>query len=263
VFDGIGVSGGIPNINRNSGGESQDEGVWAMILTKDAIAHYGLDPTFTFETGTSGVAGPVVTSSSFDFDAFQPTLRFAFSQNVGASINPFDLTIVNTTTSRPVATGSIALGYNAALREMDVAFPGYPGGVLPDGNYTATIIATGIAGNSGNPMAVNYTLNLFVLAGDATRDRSVDTVDFNVLASNFGMTGLPFSQGNFSYDNTIDTIDFNILASRFSQSLSAAAAQSKLQSAPAPSLFNSGNGTTSLWTRVTENESRDDPFKAA
>jgi hypothetical protein len=256
VFDGIGVSGGIPVINRNSGGESQDEGVWAMILAKDAIAHYGLDPTFTFETGTSGVAAPVVTSSSFDFDASQPTLRFAFSQNVGASINPFDLNIVNTTSGQTIATASIALGYNAALREMDVTFPGYSGGVLPDGNYVATVQANGIAGNSGNPMAADYSLNFFVLAGDANRDRSVDTVDFNTLAANFGQTGQLFSQGDFNYDGTVDTIDFNILASRFSQSLPVAPAPLAVGTAPISSPFNSAGSFASAWTRLTEGDSQ-------
>jgi len=80
-----------------------------------------------------------------------------------------------------------------------------------------------------------------VLAGDANRDRSVDTIDFNILASNFGLAGKTFTQGNFNYDNTVDTIDFNILASRFGQTLAspratqlaAASMQSKLLPATA------------------------------
>ena len=219
VFDGIGVSNGIPSINRNSGGESLDEGLWAMILAKDAIAHYGLDPTFTFETGASTAAAPVVTSSSFDFNASLPTLRFAFSQNVGASLDAFDLSIVNTATNQTIPITNFALGYNSALRELDVTVPGLAGGLIPDGQYRATILGTGIAGTSGNPMSANYNLNFFSLAADANHDGVVNALDFNVLATNFGTAGQSFSGGDFNYDGQVNTLDFTMLASRFAQSV--------------------------------------------
>jgi hypothetical protein len=51
----------------------------------------------------------------------------------------------------------------------------------------------------------------------------VDTVDFNILAANFGQSGKKFSEGDFNYDGVVDTIDFNLLASRFGTTLAPAA----------------------------------------
>ena len=78
-----------------------------------------------------------------------------------------------------------------------------------------------------------------MLTGDANHSRTVDTVDFNALATNFGLTGKNFAQGNFNYDNTVDTIDFNLLASKFSSTLTPAPAPAALPTPAAvrPDLF--------------------------
>ena len=55
----------------------------------------------------------------------------------------------------------------------------------------------------------------YVYSGDANLDHAVDTIDFNLLASNFGGAA-GWSGGNFNYDNVVDTIDFNLLAANFS-----------------------------------------------
>ena len=64
------------------------------------------------------------------------------------------------------------------------------------------------------------SFDFFVLGGDANRDRTVDTVDFNSLAANFGGTGKIFSQADFNYDGIVNTSDFSILASKFGKTLS-------------------------------------------
>ena len=64
----------------------------------------------------------------------------------------------------------------------------------------------------------------YTLYGDANLDRSVDTVDFNLLASNFGGTGKRWSRGDFNYEQSADTVDFNLLAANFSKALPAASA---------------------------------------
>ncbi len=224
VFDGINPNGsGIPSINRNTGGESFDEGLWAIVLAKATIRDYARDSTFAFETGASFAAAPAVSASSFDFDAPKPTLRFTFSQEVGASLHAFDIDVVNTTTDQSVPTPFKALAYNAASRQLSVTFPGYAGGVLPDGNYQVTIKSTGVVGNAGNPMTGDHTLNFHALGGDANRDGTVNLADFNILAANFGSSGATFSRGDFNYDGTVNLQDFNILAGRFGQSAAPAA----------------------------------------
>lgn len=103
---------------------------------------------------------------------------------------------------------------------------------LADGNYTLTIPAGGINDTAGNGLANDYTVPFFILAGDANHDRVVDIMDFNVLAANFGKSGMLFSQGNVdrSTDGLVSITDFNILAASFGKSVSAPAQPASLQS---------------------------------
>ena len=70
---------------------------------------------------------------------------------------------------------------------------------------------------SGGPPSGNYQFNMTTasrgifrwfqytfLMGDATRDRIVNTLDFNVLASHFGMTGQSWNTGDFNYDHVVN-----------------------------------------------------------
>ena len=84
-----------------------------------------------------------------------------------------------------------------------------------------TLPAGAVSDTASNPSTAPFTFDFFVLAGDADRSRTVDTIDFNILATNFALSGKTFSQGDFDYSGTVDTIDFNLLANRFSQSLAA------------------------------------------
>src|SRR5204863_2857157 len=58
-----------------------------------------------------------------------------------------------------------------------------------------------------------------VYYGDANLDKTVDTIDFNVLAVNFSQSGKVWFDGDFDYNGTVDTIDFNLLAANFAQAL--------------------------------------------
>lgn len=63
-----------------------------------------------------------------------------------------------------------------------------------------------------------------VLNADANTDNRVNTLDFNILAGNFGQSGKLFADGDFSGDGTVDSADFVIFASQYGKSLPAAAA---------------------------------------
>lgn len=73
----------------------------------------------------------------------------------------------------------------------------------------------------GVPGPGNALENFFVLSADANRDRIVNLQDFNILATNFGLSGRTFSQGNFNYspDGLVNLQDFNILGEQFGVSL--------------------------------------------
>jgi hypothetical protein len=167
---------------------------------------------------------PVVSTSDFRFIAAPHQLKFTFDQNVSASLGTEDLVLENLTSSTTIPAGQLSLSYDIGTNTATYTYTG-PGagisGVLPDGNYRATLLASGITNPGGIPMSANHVFNFFFLNGDANRDSRVNLVDFNVLASNFGQSPRDFTQGDFSYDGLVNLTDFNILASRFGQVLAA------------------------------------------
>ena len=72
----------------------------------------------------------------------------------------------------------------------------------------------------------------YVVSGDANLDGSVNALDFNALATNFGQNSGSnvWTSGDFTYDGVVDTSDFMELADDFSAALPASA------SVPAPVL---------------------------
>src|SRR5262249_39636490 len=93
------------------------------------------------------------------------------------------------------------------------ANPGTALGVAKATDLFASFPSTWSGQSVGSTDAlIRYTLN-----GDANLDKSVDTVDFNLLAANFGQSGKYWFNGDFNYDGSVDTIDFNLLASNFGQ----------------------------------------------
>jgi hypothetical protein len=151
-------------------------------------------------------------------------LQFQFAEDVSASLSPSDIQLTNLTTNTVINPSFIVLSnYNSFTNTATFIFdPAFFRGILPDGEYEAVINAGGVTDAVGNPMVANAQFNFFFLGGDANRDMTVDTVDFNILAANFSDTGKVFTEGDFNYDGTVDTVDFNILAANFSASLPAA-----------------------------------------
>ena len=82
---------------------------------------------------------------------------------------------------------------------------------------------------SNVPLAADSVTDFFVLAADANHDRIVNTLDFNVLAANFGTSGKSFSQGDFNYSHSVDSSDFSLLASQFGKYLAPIASSTTSQ----------------------------------
>jgi hypothetical protein len=51
--------------------------------------------------------------------------------------------------------------------------------------------------------------------GDANGDYTVNALDFNILATNFGRSGATWFQGDFNNDGNVNTADFSLLAANF------------------------------------------------
>lgn len=59
------------------------------------------------------------------------------------------------------------------------------------------------------------------LGGDANLDNLVNSDDFNILATSFGLTGQSWTTGDFTDNGLVDSDDFNLLAINFGLSASA------------------------------------------
>jgi hypothetical protein len=181
---------------------------------------------------------PQLTSSAFNFEVAQ-LLDMNFSENMGNTISLADLSVSNLTPPSAGTIPSAQLALSVGTNTARLSFPGVPTGILPDGNYEVALNSSGITDVAGNELSATSPISFFVLSGDANHDHTVDTVDFNLLAANFGQTARSFGQGDFNYDSVVDTVDFNMLAANFSKTLSApVGSASPASAAPNASVFN-------------------------
>jgi hypothetical protein len=160
----------------------------------------------------------LLASSTFIYDQTPPytaphKLEFDLDTPVPASVS---LNLSNQTSGETISTSSMTVSGNS----VTFTFPDYNNrgitGALPDGNYYGQLIDDTASGPS-----ILATADFFVWTADANHDRSVDTVDFNIMAAHWGATNAKFSQGDFSYDSTVDTTDSNFLGSNYGNTLPA------------------------------------------
>ena len=170
-----------------------------------------------FKVTEREVAPPLVTSAAFAAAAAAPSigqeLRVTFSGDVATSLVAADLRLQNLTTGATHAierlnkAGDVGAPTVAAWRTA----PAATGGILPDGNYRATIGAADVVNDAGLAMPADYAFDFFVLAGDANRDRRVDDTDLAIFNGHLGATGATFAQGDFNYDAVVNAVDRAIL----------------------------------------------------
>jgi hypothetical protein len=173
------------------------------------------------------------------FDAAAPTVTVQFSEDVSDSISAGDLEVKNVATDAVIPASAMSVTWNAATRIARWTFPGYPGG-LPDGNYHVSLSPTNIGDLAHNALAAPYGFDMYVLAGDANRDRQVDFNDLVALAQHYNTTGgMTLGDGDFNYDGNVDFDDLVLLAQRYNTGLIAPplAAEAVLSSADSAPVF--------------------------
>jgi hypothetical protein len=73
----------------------------------------------------------------------------------------------------------------------------------------------------GQPSDTTSVLIRYVYSGDANLDGTVNALDFNAVATNFGGGGRLWNQGDFNFDGATNTSDFTVLSQNFGQLLPA------------------------------------------
>jgi len=188
--------------------------------------------------------GPTVIGSAFVTQGVAECVVLEFSEDVSASLAAADLTLTPRTGVGVSVTPS-AVNYDALTNTATFTFANLSGGRLPDGDYRATLAADGVTDRSANRLDGNadgtagddFHLDLFALAGDANRDRTVDFNDLVRLAQNYNAAGgMTAAEGDFNYDGRVDFSDLVLLAQRYNTAVAPAAVPDGAAAA-APSTF--------------------------
>jgi hypothetical protein len=164
---------------------------------------------------------PTISVPIYDPNLAAMTVKVGFSEDVSASLGNASLQLTNLHTNQLLPAISQAFSFDPATKIASFTFvPGFPAhGILPDGDYGVLIQGNGVADPAGNHAAADGSTNFFFEQADANFDRTVNALDFNALATNFGGANKTYSQGDFNYDGSVSTMDFTILAAKFNQVL--------------------------------------------
>jgi hypothetical protein len=173
--------------------------------------------------GTGDMTPPSVLTSSYEWDARQ-AVTFNFSEPIDpASVATGDVFVLNLSNGQmPLASSFVMSAGNTSITWIFNS----GGSFIEDGRYRFELRANSVSDPSGNGLSPNSVLvfgDIYFLGGDANRDHAVNTLDFNILAGNFGLPNKTFIQGDFDYAGTVDSTDFNILASRYGKVIPALA----------------------------------------
>lgn len=168
--------------------------------------------------GLHDVRAPAIFAAQFLYESGPIAVRVVFDENVAASLAAGDLQLTNLTTGQVIPQAQVILNYTAATGVASFTFSG---NTLPDGNYRATMAASQVTDASNNALAESLSLDFFVLAGDANRDRAVNFFDLTALAANYGLSNRAMADGDFNGDGTVNFFDLTALAANYGATLPA------------------------------------------
>src|SRR5687767_2245202 len=120
-----------------------------------AVATHGL-PTAEADTLT-------VLAKEFVHVTHPDQIRYAFAQNVQASLAAQDLEVTNLSTGATFTATSVT--YDGASNRATFVLPAS----LPNGAYLASLPARSVADTGGNTMPSEESLEFFALTGDVNR----------------------------------------------------------------------------------------------
>jgi fibronectin-binding autotransporter adhesin len=155
-------------------------------------------------TGTTTVQGGRLVLGS---RAWGPALTIGGS--AGADVKGGRLVFDYTGTTTPAASVGTLLtaGYAQATK--------FSTGLIHSSTATATLGLGWVDNVAASQVSVAQTYY-----GDSNLDGTVNILDFNNLATNFGTSGMVWATGDFNYDGTVNVLDLNAVATNFGQSIS-------------------------------------------
>jgi hypothetical protein len=162
---------------------------------------------------------PAVVSNRFDYNTDRQQIVIALTEGIGGTLETSDLTLENVTTHTTISPDYFSATFNTLSNEIVFRFPGYSAGILPDGDYHATLNAGSLTDGAGNLLPSASSIDFFTYGGDANHDRSVDFNDLVALAQNYNTIGKTYVQGDFNYDGSVDFNDLVILAQQYNTTL--------------------------------------------
>ncbi len=217
-------------------------------ITMSGLRTLALTGSNSYTGGTNQNNGFLITNTNFSNGTLTITGGSAQVAAKSTSNSPSGVTIVPAVS---VSTGSLDLTNNAMVVD-------YVAGNSPFASVQSSIITGYAAGSwngvginsssaaaaftSAHPTALGYgeasTLGVttfaghtvdnssvlvrYTLAGDANLDGTVNALDFNAIATNFGKsTTSVWTQGDSNYDGLVNTADFLLLAQNFNAPLAA------------------------------------------
>jgi ELWxxDGT repeat protein len=185
----------------------------------DVVLSAGQAATLDFGIGRADAAPPVLAQGRLSFARSPLEVQLRFDEDLAPVHDPglFTLTHVGTGNVVPLSAGQFSVDNDWNRLEVSLA----PGDLV-DGEYRLDVATGAVRDVSGNPTASALSVEFFILAADANRDRTVNDVDAAILESHFGQSGRTFSSGDFNFDTTVDAADREILFAQFGKTLLAA-----------------------------------------
>jgi hypothetical protein len=167
-------------------------------------------------------------SASFQYQTSQ-SVQIGFDTPMDPNtIAATDLVLHPTAGGSDVIPSGVSYDVSTRIATFTFAAP------IPDGDFTATLASASVSDAGSDALAGGFSFDLFILRGDANHDGTVNTADFNLVATNFNSTGTTWGQGDFNYDGKVNALDFNVLATKYGATLPAPPLSAAAQlSAPA------------------------------
>jgi len=177
-------------------------------------------PGFTFTVLPASVPAPAIQSVEFDPASSPASVRITFNTNVAPSLmyagggliaGRFQLA----GPGNPQVQG---ISYDPATNAATLTFGPTP---LVNGDYELTTpLPQFIYNANGVSLQQPLTFDFFVLAGDANRDRTVDSQDYSIFLQNMNTGGgKGWADGDFNGDGVVDSADLQILQGNMGQTL--------------------------------------------